>query len=35
MHGKIFLAPMIVALMLALNAQAQTAPETDAPRLLK
>ena len=36
MHRKTFLAPMIVALMMALNAQAQTAPDADElTRLLK
>jgi Domain of unknown function (DUF4440) len=36
MHKKTFLAPMIVALMMALNAQAQTAPDADElTRLLK
>ena len=36
MRGKTFLALMIVALMMALNAQAQTAPDADElTRLLK
>jgi hypothetical protein len=36
MHRKIFLTPLIIALMLTLNAQAQTAPDADElTRLLK